>query len=235
MAGTPPPNFLPFVSAGVWPDIEGYYAGGVAYPPQGTLVTFTNLFRATDPTQGPIDMGLQGLVYLKNTLIGTGQPGTDPKTRPCKGSPTWGASTWEAILAAVPSFTYWVNLTAGGIILFPIDAPLGAILTGAQIGLYGAQGHSAFPGGAPQHMPTLDVWEIDLNASATSILSAIVTDAASTVATYETKHTLTASIPNVTVDALHTYWIAFTPESGTNSIASSSTGTWSYGAKATFK
>ncbi len=229
-----------------FPDLDGSGGDGpLQLPQKGDPYTFDAMLLSTSITNpseykkhGVQAKVLDALTFLKNRLYGSSaQPGVTNITKLC-GVPVWSESGWQAEVggSAGSDQLHWVNLTAGKVISFHIDVPLGVTLVSASLNIYGAQGHSAFPGGAPQHMPVLDVLKIDSAGTATSILTSPLTDPASTVGTYETKHALSVNFPaNTTTSGSYTYWIALTPEYGTNSIANSSNGTWAYGASVTYK
>jgi hypothetical protein len=140
-----------------------------------------------------------------------------PLTRLHTGTPGALQTAW-APGGLANAFEY-VNLVTGPHIWFPLDLIHTSTLTSVSIGLYGAIGHAAFPGGKPQNMPNLVV----IKMSATGVGAAIgslVIDASANVGDYEANHVLTSSGLSEVIDVTNfTYWAYFQGENGTNALA----------------
>lgn len=134
--------------------------------------------------------------------------------------------------AGLPTNLTLVNLVAGGRVWCPLDIPNYNTLDSVVLTVRGAQGHAAFPGGAPAGtVPTLYVLRtIDTGAVGTILGS--TTDSFAVQATYEAIHTLTVSGLAATIDQTqYKYWAVFLPESGAGSVADATNGTRIYNLK----
>lgn len=142
-----------------------------------------------------------------------------PTMRLHTGAPGGLQTAWAP--GGLSSNFEYVNLVTGPHIWFPLDLDHGSTLNSVSIGLRGAIGHAAFPGGAPVGMPNLEVIKVSALGVGTLIGSATI-DASPDVATYEAAHVLTVSgLSEVINVGTHTYWAYFQGEYSTNAIAGS--------------
>lgn len=128
------------------------------------------------------------------------------------------AENWSFILTPFR----WRNTgtTVGTIYLWLDNLIDAGTLTAVHVRIKGPSGHGAFPGGAPQFMPTVRVWRGDPTLGTETALGSVATDSSASAGVYEAVHDV--SVTGLTeviseTDTKH-YYISITSEGGTNVI-----------------
>lgn len=132
--------------------------------------------------------------------------------------PGGSGSVWQLNGDGSATVTATVNPLSGlnPSMYIPLHVPNGCTLASVVTLIHPGSGHSAFPGGAPANMPTLQVFKTQAGTS--TQIGTTTTDASATAGAFQSAHILTVSLSEVVDRTLKRYYAVLTSELGTNAL-----------------